>query len=82
MKYLAISGFRSEKELEAYLYAYTSIQDSGTTREGLYWAIVRVHSNDPEYHGQYQADRLASGMIAASVHESPYAAALAILRRV
>lgn len=82
MKYLAVTGFRSEQELEAYLYAYTSIQDSGTTREGLNWAIVRVHSSNPAFHGQYQADRLASGMIGASVHDTEYLAALRILERV
>lgn len=65
MKCVAVTGFRSEQELEAYLYGYASVQDSGTTREGWNWAIVRVHSDNPAYHDQYQADRLGSGMIIA-----------------
>lgn len=77
-KYLAVTGFRSEKELDAYLYTYAVVQDSGTTREGLNWAIVEV----PEGSAEYQAGRLGSGMIGATVTGTEYAAAVRILERV
>lgn len=78
MKYLAVSGFRSEKELDAYLYSYATVQDSGTTVEGRNWAIVVIRTQG---HAQYQADRLASGMIGATVHDSEYTAAIRLLER-
>ena len=79
ISYLAVTGFRSERELAAYLYSHAKILDVGTTFEGRMWATVEISEDaDP----QYQADRLDSGMIGASVHPSLSAAALAILRRV
>lgn len=77
MKYLAVTGFRSEQELAAYLYSYARVQDSGTTREGLNWAIVEL----PASHAEYQQDRLQSGMIGARVTDTEYFAALVILER-
>lgn len=80
MKYLAVTGFRSDPELNAYLYNYARVYDSttGTTREGVMWAIVEV----PESHAEYQQGRLQSGMIGARVCSSPFHAAISILERV
>lgn len=78
MKFLAVSGHRSEKELQAYLYSGSFVQDSGTTLEGWNWAVVGVEAM---YDPQYQADRLSSGMIGATVHNTEYAAAIRLLGR-
>lgn len=76
-KYLAITGFRSPRELAAYLYDYAEILDTGTTREGVMWAVVEV----PASRADYQSDRMASGMIGSSVHLTAYGAAVRILER-
>jgi hypothetical protein len=80
MKYLAVTGFRSEQELRAYLYPYARVFDDlslGTTREGLMWAIVEV----PGDRAEYQQGRFHSGFIGCRVESSPYGAALSILER-
>lgn len=77
MKYLAVTGFRSEQELDRYLYNYAEVVESGTTLEGKMWAVVKI--NDPE-RAQYQADRLASGMMAVKIRYTDYGAAVAVLR--
>lgn len=78
MKYLAVTGFRSEEELKAYLYSYAKVQDSGTTREGWMWAVVELPDDS---HAEYQQGRFQSGMIGARVVPTEYLAALSILER-
>ena len=78
--YLAVSGFRSEAELRAYLYSHSSPYNMGTNLNGVMWAIVEVMSSDPSI-AQYQADRLSSGMMGVTVHTEPYWAAVQLLNR-
>lgn len=79
MKYLAITGARSEDEIRAYLYSYaTPLPNStGTTFQGRVWGIIEL----PEERVEYQRDRFTSGMIGASIHDTAYEAALEVIRR-
>ena len=78
MRYLAVTGFRSDRELNAYLYDYAKVLDTGTTREGVMWAVVEL----PESHAEYQQGRLQSGMIGARVTSTEYQAAITILEKI
>lgn len=77
MKYLSITGARSEQEVRAYLYAYAIPLKIDTTDQGRMWAVVEV----PDEHAQYQADRISSGMMGVRVHSTPFDAALSIIDR-
>jgi len=77
-KYLAITGYRSHRELDAYLYDYAEKLSTGTTREGRMWAVVEV----PASRAEYQSDRMASGMIGSTVHMTAFGAAVHILDRI
>jgi len=77
MKYLAVTGARSEQELRAYLYSYNLPMKIDTTYLGRVWGVIEC----PDDKAQYQADRFQSGMIGASVHSTPFDAALAVIDR-
>lgn len=78
MKYLSITGARSEKELRAYLYEYAMPMVVGTSPGGRVYAVVEV----PEHRAQYQADRMSSGMMGVRIHTTPFGAAIALIDRV
>lgn len=77
MKYLAVVGARSEQEVRAYLYSYNIPMKVATTFQGRVWAVIEC----PDDKAQYQADRFQSGMIGASVHPTPFDAAIAVIDR-
>jgi hypothetical protein len=77
MKYLSITGARSEKELLRYLYTYAMPMAVGTSPGGRVYAVVEV----PEDRAQYQADRMSSGMMGVSIHTTPFDAAIALIER-
>lgn len=79
--YLAVIGFRSERELKAYLYSHCNVYAMGTTLHGTMWAIVEVMSGDVRA-AEYQSDRLSSGMMGTSIHNTAYSAAIRLLERV
>ena len=79
MKYLAITGARSEDEVRAYLYSYATPVDGvvKTTFQGRVWSVIEV----PDERAEYQADRFRSGMIGASIHDTAFDAAVAVIDR-
>lgn len=67
------AGTRERREVEAYLYAHTTIVAMHSDGFGdVYVAVTADLRNRPdaEYLAHYQADRLASGMIRAQVSET------------
>jgi hypothetical protein len=79
VKYLAVTGFRSLQELQAYLYHTAVVVDSDVTLHGTLWAVVEVNA---DADAQYQADRLSSGMMGVTMRNTAYGAAMALLRRI
>lgn len=79
MKYLSITGARSERELKAYLYDYAKVITL-TTHPGSnkVYAVVQV----PDERAQYQADRMSSGMMGCGIHDTATEAGLNCLDRV
>jgi hypothetical protein len=77
MKFLAVTGARSEDEVRAYLYSHNIPLKIDTTYQGRVWAVIEC----PDDKAQYQADRFQSGMIGASVHDTKLDAAIAVIDR-
>lgn len=79
-RYILINRARSIKEVEAYLYEHTKIigQLSPGTRLYVLLEMMAVADN-ADYLVNYQADRLASGLIPARVFETFEEAAAAML---
>jgi hypothetical protein len=67
MIYIAVSGARTRRELIAYLYAHNKIVNSTLEINGRHAAVIMCPSADA---AQYQADRYASGMIGATLHDT------------
>jgi len=78
MRYLSITGARSEQELRAYLYKYAIPLVIGTSPQGRFYSVVEV----PEENAAYQADRISSGMMGVRIHSTPFDAAIALIDRV
>jgi hypothetical protein len=68
MRYIAVRGARSQKELLAYKYERNSVVGPPVylpnDRVG---AVIECPTDDA---AQYQADRYASGMIGATLHDT------------
>ena len=77
MKYLSITGARTEQEVRAYLYTYAIPIVVDTTYQGRVWAVIEV----PDENAQYQADRISSGMMGVRVHDTSFDAACSIIER-
>jgi hypothetical protein len=78
MKYLSITGARSEQELQAYLYSYATVITSNTASSGRVYAVVSV----PDERAQYQADRMSSGMMGCGIHDTATEAGISCLDRI
>lgn len=78
MKYLSITGARSERELSAYLYDYANPMIIDTSPKGVIYAVVEV----PEANAQYQADRMSSGMMGCGIHDTLPDAVASCLERI
>lgn len=77
-KFIAVTGARSLREVNAYLYGYAGVIASGEEGDGRVWATVKVETerDDVDYLAEYQAGRYASGWIGARVCNTPQEAEL------